>query len=186
MKTKNILIVGVGGQGTILASKILSSGLVDSGYDVKMAEIHGMSQRGGSVSTQIKFGEKVYAPTIGIGEADIILGFELMESLRWLKYLKPNGKIIVNDYKIPSAPILSGQADYPTTIKDHLTKVNDCTFIKAYDTAKALGNAKVMNVVMLGHLIRAFDLETIDWNKIIETEVKEQFVDINKKALNLD
>lgn len=185
MKTKNILIVGVGGQGTILASKILSSGLVNNGFDVKMAEIHGMSQRGGSVSTQIKYGEQVYSPTIGIGEADIILGFELMESLRWLKYLKPNGKLIVNDYKIPSAPILSGKAEYPKNIKAYLTKQTDYQFIKAYDIAKDLGNAKVMNVVMLGHLIKAFDLEAIDWHQIIEEEVKEQFVEINKKALNL-
>ena len=110
---KNILLVGVGGQGTILASKILSAGLIQAGYDVKMSEIHGMSQRGGSVSTQIRFGQKVYAPIIGKGQADVIVAFEKMEALRWIEYLKKDGRMVINDFEIPSVPILMGAASYP-------------------------------------------------------------------------
>ena len=105
-EVKNILLVGVGGQGTILASKILTSGLIEAGYEVKMSEIHGMSQRGGSVSTQVRYGKKVYSPIVGKGSADVIVAFEKMEALRWLEYLKPDGKMVINDFEIPSAPIL--------------------------------------------------------------------------------
>ena len=117
----NILLVGVGGQGTILASKILSAGLITAGYDVKMSEIHGMSQRGGSVSTQVRFGKKVYSPIIGKGEADVLVAFEEMEALRYLENLKPDGKIVVNDYKQPSAPILMGKFDYPEGVLAEIT-----------------------------------------------------------------
>jgi len=120
-EVKNILLVGVGGQGTILASKILSEGLVEAGYDVKMSEIHGMSQRGGSVSTQIRFGEKVYSPIIGQGQADVIVAFEKMEALRWVPYLKEGGKMVINDHEIPSVPILMGQAEYPQGILEELS-----------------------------------------------------------------
>ena len=111
--TKNILLVGVGGQGTILVSKILSNGLMEAGYDVKMSEIHGMAQRGGSVSTQVRYGKEVSSPIIGIGEADILVSFEIMETIRWLEYLKPDGVVVINDFEIPSAPILMGKVDYP-------------------------------------------------------------------------
>ena len=110
--TKSIMLVGVGGQGTILASKLLTTGLMNAGYDVKMSEIHGMSQRGGSVSSQVRYGEKVYSPVIEIGGADILVSFEKMEALRWLEYLKPEGKIVVNNYRIDSIPVLTGKAIY--------------------------------------------------------------------------
>ena len=110
--TKSIMLVGVGGQGTILASKLLTTGLMNAGYDVKMSEIHGMSQRGGSVSSQVRYGEKVYSPVIEIGGADILVSFEKMEALRWLEYLKPEGKIVVNNYRIDSIPVLSGKSIY--------------------------------------------------------------------------
>ena len=110
--TKSIMLVGVGGQGTILASKLLTTGLMNAGYDVKMSEIHGMSQRGGSVSSQVRYGEKVYSPVIEIGGADILVSFEKMEALRWLEYLKPEGKIVVNNYRIDSIPVLTGKVIY--------------------------------------------------------------------------
>ena len=117
IETKSILLVGVGGQGTILASRILSEGLVEAGYDVKMSEIHGMAQRGGSVSTQVRYGDEVFSPIIGRGEADVLV-FEAMEALRWLEYLKPDGKVVVNDYMIPSVLILMGKEDYPEGVID--------------------------------------------------------------------
>ena len=113
---KNILLVGVGGQGTILASKILTSGLMEAGYDVKMSEIHGMSQRGGSVSTQVRYGKEVLSPIVGKGSADVIVAFERMEALRWLEYLKGGGKMVVNDFKINPAPVNLGKAEYPDDI----------------------------------------------------------------------
>ena len=152
-EVKNILLVGVGGQGTILASSILSKGLIEAGYDVKMSEIHGMSQRGGNVSTQIRYGEKVYSPIIGKGEADVIVAFEKMEALRWIEYLNPKGSMVINDFEIPSVPILMGKKEYPPGILDELySKVNIKVF-KAGEIANQLGNPKTMNIVLLGREI---------------------------------
>jgi len=181
---KNILLVGVGGQGTILVSKILSKGLVEAGYDVKMSEIHGMAQRGGSVSTQVRYGEKVYSPIIGIGDADILVSFETMETLRWLEYLKPEGVVVINDYEIPSAPILSGKADYPQGVIELIESKAETRVINAAEIAEGLGNSKVMNVVLLGALIKSMNLTEIDWEKVIKDLVKEKFVDLNIKALH--
>jgi indolepyruvate ferredoxin oxidoreductase beta subunit len=180
---RNILLVGVGGQGTILVSKILSNGLVDAGYDVKMSEVHGMAQRGGSVSTQVRFGKKVFSPIIGKGQADILVSFETMEALRWLEYLKPEGKVIVNDHQIPSAPILMGKQDYPEGVLDLLKKKADTTVIKAAKIAEDLGNAKAMNVVLFGALVQAMKLTAIDWEKVIKTSVKPNAVNVNLLAL---
>lgn len=180
---KNVLLVGVGGQGIILASKLLSQGLISVGYDVKMSEVHGMAQRGGSVTTQVRYGEKVYSPIIGKGQADIIISFEKMEALRWLDYLKVGGKVVVNDYEIASAPILIGKAKYPTTVIDTLKEKADTVVFKAADIAKELGNIKTMNVVMVGALIKAMGLDEVNWDNIVRENVKEQFVDINLKAL---
>jgi len=179
---KNILLVGVGGQGTILASKILSEGLVCAGYDVKMSEIHGMSQRGGDVSTQIRYGEKVYSPIIGEGSADIIVAFEKMEALRWIKYLKPGGRLVVNDHEIATVPIQLGAEVYPDNILDTLKAVSDAVVIKAGETAQKLGNAKTMNIVLLGALVKAMGLEEIDWNALIKSNVKKGTEDMNIKA----
>jgi indolepyruvate ferredoxin oxidoreductase beta subunit len=183
MENKNILLVGVGGQGTILVSKILSTGLLEAGYDVKMSEIHGMAQRGGSVSTQVRYGKKVYSPIIGVGDADILVSFETMEAIRWLEYLKPDGVVVVNDYEIPSAPILSGKVDYPKGIIEMLEEKANTTVINAAEIARNLGSPKVMNVVLLGALIKSMNLTHIDWEKVIRDSVKEQFVDLNLKAL---
>ena len=153
--TKSILLVGVGGQGTILASKLLTTGLMNAGYDVKMSEIHGMSQRGGSVSSQVRYGEKVYSPVIEIGGADILVSFEKMEALRWLEYLKPEGNIVVNNYRIDSIPVLTGKAIYKEKeIEDELNILN-ATIINAADKAKELGNSKVMNIILLGALVKS-------------------------------
>lgn len=183
--TKSILLVGVGGQGTILASKLLTTGLMEAGYDVKMSEIHGMSQRGGSVSSQVRYGDKVESPVIEIGGADILVSFEKMEALRWLKYLKPNGKVIVNDYEISSMPILSGKVDYPTGVIEELSGKVKTVAIDAAKKAVALGNSKVMNVILLGATIKSMGLEDINWEKIIRDNVKPQFADLNLKAIEI-
>jgi len=183
--TKSILLVGVGGQGTILASKLLTLGLMEAGYDVKMSEIHGMSQRGGSVSSQVRYGEDVQSPVIELGGADVLVSFEKMEGLRWLEYLKPGGKVIVNDFQIDSMPILNGKADYPSDINEELIEKANAKIINAAERAIELGNAKVMNVILLGTVIESMSLEKIDWDKIIAENVKPKFVDINKKAIKL-
>ncbi|MDR0852977.1 MAG: indolepyruvate oxidoreductase subunit beta [Clostridiales Family XIII bacterium] len=188
--TKNILLVGVGGQGTILASNILSTGLISLGYDVKMSEIHGMSQRGGNVSTQIRFGSKVNSPIVGKGEADVIVAFEKMEALRWVDYLRPNGSMIVNDFVIPPLPVLTGAEIYPRGIIEELEKKAAVTVIDAGGIAESLGNAKAMNVVLLGATIKALSEKMpdsfikVDWAGIVSSTVKAQFVELNVKALS--
>lgn len=183
--TKSILLVGVGGQGTILASKLLTIGLMEAGYDVKMSEIHGMSQRGGSVSSQVRYGEEVYSPVIEMGGADILVSFEKMEALRWLKYLKPDGKIISNNYKINSMPIITGKAEYlEEEINEELKRVG-AKLIDASDSAMKLGNSKTMNIILLGSLVKSMNLEHIDWNKIISDNVKKEFIDINIEAFKV-
>jgi indolepyruvate ferredoxin oxidoreductase, beta subunit len=181
---KNILLVGVGGQGTILASKILSTGLVEAGYDVKMSEVHGMAQRGGSVSTQVRYGKKVYSPIIGKGEADILVSFEKMETLRWLEYLKIDGKVVVNDYKIPSMPILMGEQDYPKEISERLLARVDTTILPAAEIAENMGNPKTMNIVLLGALVKAMELHMINWEVVIRHCVKSSLAEINIRAFN--
>ena len=180
--TKSIMLVGVGGQGTILASKLLTTGLMNAGYDVKMSEIHGMSQRGGSVSSQVRYGKEVYSPVIVIGGADILVSFEKMEALRWLEYLKPEGKIVVNNYRIDSMPVLNGKATYyEKEIDDELNRLN-ATIINAENKAKEMGNPKVMNIILLGALVKSMSLEYIDWKSIIRENIKEKFIDINLQA----
>ncbi|MCD6435518.1 MAG: indolepyruvate oxidoreductase subunit beta, partial [Clostridiales bacterium] len=181
---KNILLVGVGGQGTILASKILSNGLVAHGYDVKMAEIHGMSQRGGSVVSQVRYGDEVFSPIIDKGNADIIVAFEMMEALRWLGHLKPSGKVIVNNYALPSVRINSGIDKYPENVLERIKENANITIVDAADIAESLGNRRTMNVVLLGSLIKAMHLDKINWNEVIKENVKEKFVDININAIN--
>lgn len=182
---KNILFVGVGGQGIILASKILSRGLIDAGYDVKMSEVHGMAQRGGSVTTQIRYGNKVYSPIIGKGQADVIISFEKMEAVRWIEYLKTSGKMIVNDYEIPPAPVLAGKAQYPEEIIEYLSNNVHTLKLNAADEARKLGNIRTMNIIMLGALVKVMGLDDIDWEKTIKEEVKPKFVDININAFNI-
>ncbi len=184
--TKSVLLVGVGGQGTILAGKILSNGLLEAGYDVKMSEVHGMSQRGGAVSSQVRYGSQVFSPIIGRGAADILVSFEAMEALRWLDYLKPGGKVVVNDYRIPSSPILSGAVAYPADVLGTLKAAADTTVVDAAGIAAGLGNPRVMNIVLLGALIGALEasgaLSPIDWKEKIRANVKPAFVELNIAA----
>lgn len=185
-EVKNVLLAGVGGQGIILASKILAAGLISVGYDVKMSEVHGMAQRGGSVTTQVRFGKKVYSPIIGKGQADVLVSFEEMETLKWIDYLKPEGKVVVNQYRIPSAPILIGKMDYPEGIIEDVKANVETTVVDASKLATDLGNIKTQNVVLVGSLIKAMGLEAdINWEKVIKETVKERFIDINLKAIQL-
>ena len=184
MTTKRVLLVGGGGQGTILGSKQLTLGLMEAGYEVKMSEIHGMSQRGGSVSSQVRYGDQVYSPVIELGGADILVSFELMEALRWLEYLKPDGQVVVNDYRINPMPVISGAAVYAPDILEQLQKVAKVTAIDAAGLAASLGNPKVMNIVLLGATVKAMGLEQIDWERIIRENVKPAFVDVNIQALH--
>ena len=179
---KSILLVGVGGKGTILASKILTQGLIENGYDVKMSEVHGMSQRSGSVSTQVRFGTKVYSPIIGEGTADILVSFEEMEAARYAHFLKKDGKAVVNTYRIPSMPILTGTRDYPDDIIGMLRQRVSTMALDATGIAEKVGNPKSANVVLLGALVKAMGLTDIDWDPIIAKTVKPAFIDVNRKA----
>ncbi len=181
--TKSILLVGVGGQGTILASKILSEGLVRKGYDVKMSEIHGMSQRGGSVTTHVRFGTKVASPVVPEGEADVLVAFEKVEAVRWLKYLKKGGRLVVNNFEIYSLPVLTGAAKYPDEVVEKLEKeVPDLKIFNAGEIAEGLGNIKAQNVVLLGALVKAMGLEEIDWESVLQELVPPKLLELNIKA----
>lgn len=182
---KSILLVGVGGQGTILASKLLTTGLMEAGYDVKMSEIHGMSQRGGSVSSQVRYGEKVESPVIELGGADILVSFETMEAIRWMEYLKPSGAVIVNNYEIGPASILAGKVEYPDDIIEEISSKVETLVVDAAQKAQELGNSKVMNIILLGATVKSMGLEDINWEQIIRDNVKKQFIDINIEAFKL-
>ena len=181
-KVKNILLCGVGGQGTILASKILSYALVAGGYDVKMSEIHGMSQRGGSVVTQVRYGKQVSSPIIGRGSADILVSFEAMEALRYLPDLSPAGTVVVNDFRIQSATTASGAEQYPTNVIGTLKSKANTYVLDAADIARNLGSEKCMNVVLLGALVCLMKIENLDWDAAINASVKPQFIALNEKA----
>ena len=179
---KSILICGVGGQGTLLMSKTLTAGLVQAGFDVKMSEVHGMAQRGGSVSTQVRYGEKVYSPIIGRGEADVLVAFEKLEGARYSNLLKVGGTALINDYEVMPLPVSSGAATYPENIYDEMKKVFDLRVIPASDIAKSLGNIRCTNIVLLGALVRAFSLESIDWNTALTESVPPKVLALNLAA----
>ena len=183
--TKNILLVGVGGQGTILASKILTLGLMEAGYDVKMSEIHGMSQRGGSVSSQVRYGDKVYSPVIEKGGADIIVSFEKMEALRSLDYLKKGGKLVINNEQIDSMSVITGKEEYPDDVLEEIEKHAAATVLNATEMAEELGNVKAANIILLGTIIKSMGLEDINWHAILEANIKPKFLELNKKALKV-
>ncbi|MCI9547479.1 MAG: indolepyruvate oxidoreductase subunit beta [Lachnospiraceae bacterium] len=184
--TKSILLVGVGGQGTILASKILTTGLMEAGHDVKMSEIHGMSQRGGSVSSQVRYGEKVYSPVIEKGAADIVVAFEKMEALRNLDYLKEGGTLVVNNEEIPSQSVVIGEEEYPCDVLEEIEKhTENVKVVDASGMARELGNEKAANMVLLGTIIHAMGLESIHWDAILEENIKPKFLELNKKAIQM-
>ena len=185
METKNILIVGVGGQGTLLASKLMGKYFTEEGYDVKVSEVHGMSQRGGSVVTYVRFGSKVFSSVIEKGEADIILSFEQLESARWLPYLKKGGVLITGTQRIDPMPVIMGKAEYPGNIIEKLCK-NDIKVIPvdALDLALKAGSAKCANVVLLGAAVRFLGIDRESFSKIIETSVPPKTVEMNLRAFD--
>ena len=186
MDTKNIMIVGVGGQGSLLASKLLGHLLLSQGYDVKVSEVHGMSQRGGSVVTYVRYGEKVYSPVIDQGEADFIVSFELLEAARWLPYLKKDGVIVTNTQQIDPMPVITGAAAYPEDLVAKLkasgAKVDALDCLKIAEEA---GSAKAVNIVLLGRLSHYFDLPQDAWMASLEANVPPKFLEMNKKAFRL-
>ena len=183
--TTNIMIVGVGGQGTLLASRILGNVVIREGYDVKVSEVHGMSQRGGSVVTYVKFGQKVHSPIIDQGEADIILAFELLEAYRALPYLKTGGRLIVNDQQINPMPVITGTADYPADILGKLRASGDLTAVDALALAKEAGSIKAVNVVLIGLMAKSTTIPYESWIETIKTTVPPKFLEINLKAFDL-
>ena len=186
MDTKNIMIVGVGGQGSLLASKMLGSLLLAEDYDVKVSEVHGMSQRGGSVVTYVRYGTKVYSPVIDKGEADYIVSFELMEAARWLPYLKSDGQIVTNIQQIDPMPVITGAAEYPEDLvkklEDSGAKVDAIDCVKLAEQA---GSVKAVNMVLMGRLSHYFDLPEKAWITALEAKVPKKFVEMNKKAFAL-
>jgi len=186
MKTTSLMIVGVGGQGTLLASKLLGRLLVSEGYDVKVSEVHGMSQRGGSVVTYVRFGEKVYSPIVERGEADYIISFEKAETARWLPFLKKGGKMIVNTQQIDPMPVIIGAAEYPENVIEEMIALGvDIDAIDALTPALEAGSAKAVNIVLMGRLARHFDIPREKWTAAIEQSVAPKFVEMNEKAFAL-
>ena len=186
METKNIMIVGVGGQGSLLASKTLGSLLLAQGFDVKVSEVHGMSQRGGSVVTYVRYGSKVSSPVIDRGEADYIVSFELLEAARWMPYLKEDGQIVTNIQQIDPMPVITGAAEYP---EDLVKKLNESGVkvdaIDCVKLAEEAGNVKAVNMVLMGRLSHYFDLPEEAWMAAMEENVPPKFMELNKKAFAL-
>ena len=186
METKNVMIVGVGGQGSLLASKLLGRLLMSRGYDIKVSEVHGMSQRGGSVVTYVRFGDKVYSPVIDKGEADFIVSFELLEAARWTSFLKPQGKIIVNTQQINPMPVIIGAAEYPENLVEKMVAAGlDVDAMDALTLAEDAGNAKAVNLVLMGRLSRYFDFTEEEWMDALEKSVPAKLLELNKTAFSL-
>ena len=186
METKNVMIVGVGGQGSLLASKLLGRLLLGKGYDIKVSEVHGMSQRGGSVVTYVRFGDKVYSPVIDKGEADFIVSFELLEAARWTEFLKPGGKLIANTQQINPMPVIIGAAEYPAELAAKMVAAGiDLDAVDALSLAEQAGSAKAVNLVLMGKLSKYFDIPEEEWMAAIEQSVPPKFLEMNKKAFAL-
>jgi len=186
METKNIMIVGVGGQGSVLASKLLGRLLLNEGYDVKVSEVHGMSQRGGSVVTYVRYGDKVASPVIDEGEADCIVSFELLEAARWLPFLKKDGRIVTNIQQIDPMPVITGAAVYPENLVEKMTAAGAAVdALDCVSFAEQAGNVKAVNLVLLGRLSHYFDFSEEAWQKAIEESVPEKFLEVNRKAFAL-
>ena len=183
--TKNIMIVGVGGQGTLLTSRILGGITVAAGYDAKLSEVHGMAQRGGSVVTFVRYGEKVAEPIVEEGCADVLIAFEKLEAMRYAHFLKKDGAIVVNDHRIDPITVVTGAAQYPENIIENLEKEYNVYKVNAMDEALKLGNSKVFNIIVLGVAAKHMDFSKEDWLSVIEKTVPAKTVEINKKAFLL-
>ena len=183
---KNIMIVGVGGQGTLLASKLMGKAFVEKGFDVKVSEVHGMSQRGGSVVTYVRYGEKVYSPIVSEGTADVILAFEQLEALRWVSFLSPEGTLIYNTQQINPMPVITGAAQYPEEIDAKLREVSPKILsVDAAKLALEAGNIKSVNVVLIGVLAATLTIPKEDWVEALKKTVPPKFLELNLKAFEL-
>ncbi len=180
--TKNIMIVGVGGQGTLLTSRILGGITTAAGYDVKLSEVHGMAQRGGSVVTFVRYGEKVAEPIVEEGQADILIAFERLEALRYAHFLKKDGVIIANDQRIDPMTVLTGQAEYPENILEELRKKYKVISVDAMEEAKKLGNSRVFNVIIVGLAAKNMEFAKEQWLEVIRNTVPPKTVELNTKA----
>ncbi len=184
--TRSIMIVGVGGQGTLLASRLLGRALLAEGYDVKISEVHGMSQRGGSVVTYVKYGDKVASPIVNEGEADIILSFEQLEAARWLPFLKKGGKVITNTQCMDPMPVINGTAKYPEHILESLKAAGaDLIAVDALGLAVQAGSSKAVNVALIGLMAAATDIPKETWQQVIRETVPPKFTEMNLKAFDL-
>ncbi|MBR6770702.1 MAG: indolepyruvate oxidoreductase subunit beta [Lachnospiraceae bacterium] len=184
-QTRNIMIVGVGGQGTLLTSRILGGITTDTGYDVKLSEVHGMAQRGGSVVTFVRYGEKVAEPIVEEGQADVLIAFEMLEALRYAHFLKKDGVIVVNEQRIDPITVVTGAAEYPAEIIAGLEKEHKVFRINAMEEALKLGNSRVFNIIVLGVAARHMEFSKEAWLKVIEKTVPPKTVEMNKKAFLL-
>ncbi len=185
MATKNIMIVGVGGQGTLLTSRILGGITIHAGYDVKLSEVHGMAQRGGSVVTFVRYGENVAEPIVEEGQADVIIAFERLEALRYAHFLKKSGVLIVNNQRIDPMPVVIGAAQYPENILENLAKEHKLLVVDAMEEAKKIGNPKVFNIIVLGVAAAHMDFSKEEWLEVIEKTVPPKTIEINKKAFEV-
>lgn len=183
--TKNIMIVGVGGQGTLLTSRILGKLATRAGYDVKLSEVHGMAQRGGSVVTFVRYGDNVAEPIVEEGQADVLIAFERLEALRYIHFLKKDGSVIVNDWRIDPITVVTGVAQYPENIIDTLKEKRNTIVVEATEEAKKLGAPKTFNVIVLGAAAKYMGFDKEDWLDVIETTVPPKTIEINKKAFEI-
>ncbi|MDD3338882.1 MAG: indolepyruvate oxidoreductase subunit beta [Lachnospiraceae bacterium] len=185
METRNIMIVGVGGQGTLLTSRILGGIAIHGGYDVKLSEVHGMAQRGGSVVTFVRYGDKVAEPIVEVGQADVLIAFERLEALRYIHYLKKDGVLVVNDQRMDPITVVTGVAEYPEHILEDMEKEHKLLKVKAMEEAKKLGNSRVFNIIVLGLAAKHMDFTKEDWLEVIKNTVPPKTVEINLKAFEL-
>jgi len=186
METRNIMIVGVGGQGSLLASKLMGRVLLIEGYDAKVSEVHGMSQRGGAVVTYVRYGDKVYSPIVDIGQAELIVSFELLEAARWLNHLAPGGQIVTNTQKIDPIPVIIGAAVYPEDLVEKMKATGaKMDAIDALSLAEEAGSSKTVNIVMMGRLSNYFPFPRETWQQALEECVPAKFLEMNRRAFEL-
>ena len=185
MTSKNIMIVGVGGQGTLLTSRILGKLAINAGYDVKLSEVHGMAQSGGSVVTFVRYGDKVNEPIVEEGQADVLIAFERLEALRYLHFLKKDGVVIVNDWRIDPITVVTGVAAYPEDVIETLKEKRRAIVVEATAESKKLGAPKAFNIIVLGAAARHMGFEKEDWLRVIETTVPPKTIEVNKQAFEI-
>ena len=183
METRNIIIVGVGGQGSLLASKLMGCVLLSEGFDAKVSEVHGMSQRGGAVVTYVRYGDKVYSPIVDAGQAELIVSFELLEAARWLDHLAPGGRVVTNTQQIDPIPVITGAVKYPENLVEKMKSTG--VEVDAFDAlalAEKAGSSKAVNIVMMGRLSKYFPFSKETWVKALEETVPAKFLELNLRA----